>query len=259
MCLAATNLHDGPAPRGKTADVLDQTPGNYTVAATWSENANRATNAPFTIRNGAGGDVLELRRVNQELAPDDFMDNGSSWETLAIVAVTGDTLVVELSNAANGFVIADAIRIAPTMEAPLPPGVIVDDGGAGFATTAGWTPTPLVEGRGGDVQFAGLGDGSQIATWTFSGLMPGMYRVSATWSSHPNRATNAPYTIFDGMTSLGTVEVNQQLAPDDLSTLGSAWEDLMIVQITGSTLVVELSNLANGFVIADAIRVQPVA
>jgi hypothetical protein len=85
-----------------------------------------------------------------------------------------------------------------------------------------------------------------------------MYRVSATWSPHANRATDAPYTLFDGGNSLGTADVNQRLTPGDFSTLGSAWEDLMSVQITGNTLVVELSNAANGFVIADAVRVQPV-
>ena len=52
--------------------------------------------------------------------------------------------------------------------------------------------------------------------------------------------------------------VNQQLAPDDFSTLGSDWEDLMTVQITGDSLVVQLSNLADGFVVADAIRIQSV-
>jgi hypothetical protein len=233
------------------------TPGNYTVAATWSAHPNRATNAPFTILDGTGGSVLEIMRRDQQVAPDDFFDNGSNWENLAVVTITGNTLVVQLSNDANSFVIADAIRIEPTDEAPLPPGTIIDDSDTGFATTGEWLQS-LTEGRDGDVQFTGLGDGSRIATWTFTGLTAGMYRVSATWSTNPNRATNAPYTILDGMTSLGTVTVNQQLAPDDFSTLGSDWEDLMTVQITGDTLVVQLSNLADGFVVADAIRIQPV-
>ena len=62
--------------------------------------------------------MLELVRVNQELAPDDLADGGSNWEDLAIVTITGTDLVVELSNAANEYVIADAIRVAASTDAP---------------------------------------------------------------------------------------------------------------------------------------------
>ncbi|MEZ6146918.1 MAG: hypothetical protein R3B91_16170 [Planctomycetaceae bacterium] len=99
-----------------------------------------------------------------------------------------------------------------------------------------------------------------MATWTFSGLTAGDYRVSATWFEHPNRATNAGFVIRDGIGGpiLTTVMVDQTLAPNDFTTFGSYWEDLLTVTITGTDLVVELSNDANGFVIADALRVQPV-
>jgi hypothetical protein len=41
---------------------------------------------------------------------------------------------------------------------------------------------------------------------------------------------------------LGTVNVNQQLAPNDLSDAGVAWEDLGgLYTISGSTLVVRLT------------------
>jgi hypothetical protein len=257
------DLRYAPAGNGSqtaTWTFTGLTPGNYTVAATWSPHTNRATNAPYTIRDGVGGQVLEVVRVNQELAPDDFTANGSSWEHLTIVTITRGELVVELSNDANGYVIADAIRIARTTDTPaLPPGTIIDDGDGEFTTTEGWHVTPVMEGRDGDVRYTGFGDGSRIATWTFSGLAAGTYRVSTTWSAHANRAADAPYTLYDGVTPRGTVAINQQQAPDDFTTQGSSWEDLTEVVITGNTLVVELSNKANGFVIADAIRVQHVA
>src|SRR5262249_38248115 len=85
------------------------------------------------------------------------------------------------------------------------------------------------------------------------------YRVSATWLPHPNRATNAPYTVLDGTTALGTVPINQVLAPNDFSDAGGVWEDLGTFTISGATLVVRLSDAANGYVIADAIRIAAVS
>lgn len=236
-------------------------PGNYRVSATWSIHSNRATNAPYTIFDSVGGTVLNSALVNQELAPDDATFDGSTWEHLSVVTITGNTLVVELNNAANEFVIADAVMIEMTEAAPSPPMRIIDDGDAGFTLSEGWNKSPIGEGRQNDVRTAYRGDGSKVATWTFSGLSPGEYRVSATWSIHANRATNAPYSIFDGVggSLLGRVEVNQELSPDDFTADGSSWEDLMTVTITGDTLVVQLSNDANEYVIADAVRIELVA
>ena len=80
--------------------------------------------------------------------------------------------------------------------------------------------------------------------------------MSATWSILSNRATDAPYTILDGSNVLATVDVNQELVPDDFSDGGADWEDLGFFNMTGTTLVVELSDNANEYVIADAVRIE---
>ncbi len=236
------------------------TPGNYRVSATWLEHANRATDSPFTAFDAVGGGVLNSRKINQELAPDDFTADGSDWEDLFVVSVTGSTLVIELANAANQFVIADAIRLEPTAAAAS--AAIIDDGLAayapGFATVGTWTPSPTNFGRDSDLRHNFAGTGLDTATWTFSGLTPGDYAVSATWFAHANRATDAPYTILDGAVPLATVDVNQELAPDDFTEAGSAWENLLTVTITGTALSVQLSDDADQFVIADAIRIVSV-
>ena len=95
-----------------------------------------------------------------------------------------------------------------------------------------------------------------MATWTFTELQAGTYRVSATWIRHSNRATDAPYSVLDGANPLGTVLVNQELAPDDFSDAGAPWEALGEFTIIGSTLTVQLSDAANEYVIADAIRIE---
>ena len=237
------------------------TPGHYFVAATWLEHVNRATDAPFRILDGTGGAELAAVRINQELAPNDFFDAGSNWEQLAHVTITGTELVVELTDDANQYVIADAIRIERTdTPPPPPPSVIIDNGDAGFSTSAGWNPAATSIGHEGDLLHTSPGTGSRIATWTFTDLTPGMYRVSATWFAYTNRATNAPFTIRDGIAGpvLDTVLVNQQLAPNDFTDAGSDWEDLTTITITGNTLTVQLTNNANGYVIADAIRIESI-
>ena len=83
--------------------------GTYSVAATWLAGSNRATNAPFTVRDGAT--TLATLQLNQELAPDDFIDQSVGWENLGTFDVTGNTLIVQLNDDANEYVIADAVRI----------------------------------------------------------------------------------------------------------------------------------------------------
>ena len=61
---------------------------------------------------------------------------------------------------------------------------------------------------------------------------------------------------------LGQGFINQQVAANDLIDAGdiaspnSAWEQVAIVNVTGTSLLVELSNLSNGKVYADSIRIQ---
>ncbi len=225
----------------------------YLVSATWFEHPNRATNSPFTIFDGTGGPMLDTVLINQKEAPNDFTDLGSDWEQLAVVTITGTELVVQLTDDANGYVIADAIHIQLVDQFP---GRVIDNGDAGFSATAGWTPSPVSNGYEDDLLNAPTGDGSTIATWTFAGLVPGAYRVSTTWFAHPNRATDAPYTIYDGATPLVTIDLNQELAPDDATAFLGDWEFLDAVLIHSGTLTVELTNDANEFVIADAVRIE---
>jgi len=135
--------------------------------------------------------------------------------------------------------------------------LIVDDSGSGFSLNGNWTSAASTSAVQGEFRSAATGQGNDIATWTFQGLSPGHYQVDTTWVPFGNRATNAPYTIFSG-NSLQTVLVNQQQAPNDSSAAGVAWETLTTIEVTTGTLTVSLSNQANGFVIADAVRIARV-
>jgi hypothetical protein len=143
---------------------------------------------------------------------------------------------------------------------------IIDDGDVGFATPGGgWTSTGF-SAFGGDVLYNNPGGFAEVATWTFDlnslGLeTSGLYRVSATWPAQSNLATNVPYRLFNGSTSgslLGTVTIDQTLAPNDYNANGANWEYLGgPVLINSGMIAVEVNtNLANNFVFADAIRIE---
>jgi hypothetical protein len=251
------DVHFSAAGAGNTATwtLFGATPGVYLVSATWSEHANRATNAKFRIFDGSN--LRGLVGVDQQSAPlANKIESGTNFQDLGEFAIDGTTLEVKLADDANGYVIADAIRIERTGDLPPPstgPVTIIDDGDGEFGAP-GFTGPFVGQGFQNDVSFSAAGAGN-TATWTFSGLTQGsMYRVSATWTEHPNRATNAAYMI-DG----NAVVVNQELAPiSDVVVTGTDFQDLLVShQAASSTITVTLSDsTANDFVIADAVRIE---
>ncbi len=194
-------------------------PGHYRISATYRNDSNRVIAAPYTITDGTN--VLATATVNQQIQPSSLIDQGFSWTDLASIDVNSTTCVVMIKDTADQFlyVDADAIRLERTGElgaAPPPPPApaqvyYVDDRGQGWSCVGNWGFTSESIYFNGGHSFAINGGGADVCTWTFSGLAPGKYRVSATWRGDYNRATNSPFTIFDGANSLGLVIVNQQL------------------------------------------------
>ena len=202
--------------------------------------------------------MLQTVTVNQQLSPSGLLDQGTSWQQLGgDYTISGGTLVVRLSDQADpgGYLIADAVRIERVGGV-----VVANDSGTGFDSSPGWQ-SYAGAGYLTDMHFKQSGSGSETATWSFTGLAPGQYRVWTTWVPFSNRVTNAPYTILDGSMALQTVTVNQQLTPSGLLDQGTSWQQLGgDYTITGSTLVVRLSDQADpgGYLIADAVRIEQV-
>ena len=143
--------------------------------------------------------------------------------------------------------------------------LIIDNGDPGFRLGAGsdflsvWRDTRYFDD---DYHYHASGTGVNTVEWEFTDLTPGVYNVFATWYGGSNRATDAPFTA-DGGAVVQSVDVSQQVAPDDYTTPdGTHWEQLFSGGVTVSangTLVVELSDDANSYVVADAIMVQYVS
>jgi hypothetical protein len=93
----------------------------------------------------------------------------------------------------------------------------------------------------------GSGNGSAIANWIFNLPNPGNYEVYAWWSEHSNRASNAPYKISTG-TKDTIIKVNQK-------TNGGKWNLLGKFNFSNTDANISLSNNADGYVIADAVKI----
>ena len=230
-------------------------PGLYQVAASWTRGNQLASNARFAVQNGQM--PFTAVPVNQKLAPADFQDAGQGWKVLGMAyRITAKTMTVTLTDQANGAVAAGAVRIARVGFS----GAILGPGDPGFRLTGAKPAATLAQGQGLNV--ARLNSGGQ-ATWTFTGLVPGQYRISATWNDNPKGATSVAYTILDGTKALSTVTLNQRQAPADLTDAGRAWKDLgnlgTLYYIRSNTLVVSLSlGSLNGPVDLGPIRIERV-
>jgi len=90
------------------------------------------------------------------------------------------------------------------------------------------------------------------ATWTPNVAQAGLYQLYARWTAHPNRATNATYTVTHAAGSTD-IAVNQQAN-------GGIWNLLGSFNFSpGSAHGVTLTDEANGYVVADAIRLVPLS
>jgi len=264
--------------------------GDYTVYARWTSHPNRATDATYTISHAGGGESVT---VNQAL-------NGGEWVPLATYNLQSGTLTVTLNDQANGYVIADAIMVAPVDAEPNTATWSVNVPVPEFYDVyARWTAHPnrasdatyIVDHAGGTA-FVSVNQQQLGGQWQLLGnfnfdagnaiieltddangyviadavmLVPtsapqnqvvwdpelsgsAEYEVYARWTAHPNRATNATYTInhSGGNTD---VSVNQQAS-------GGAWNLLATATLTTDSTI-SLTDQADGYVIADAIRLVP--
>lgn len=113
---------------GATASwtLSSQTPGFYRVSVNWDEWPNRANDAPYSVLDGAT--ILDTVAIDQNQAPDDFLEGGVWWEDLGVYTLVGNTLTVRLSDLASPLlaypvrtlVIADAVRFERLAAVPIP-------------------------------------------------------------------------------------------------------------------------------------------
>jgi hypothetical protein len=135
---------------------------------------------------------------------------------------------------------------------------IIDNTSAtGYRTVSSgyWSTSGVGYSGGHQFEFGGTGG---YAEWTIGNLPAGEYRVFATWPEGTNRGTNVPYSVSDGSYGLGTVSVNQRLAPAAHAIAGGRnFQSLGSFSSVSGSLVVRVTNSSgDGRAIADAVRIE---
>jgi hypothetical protein len=130
------------------------------------------------------------------------------------------------------------------------PGRMQDNSEAGYAETgSGWKASNL--GFLANSRTHAKGTGANRATWTFTGLANGVYRVAATYPTNKQYASNVPFRL----NGVPVIPVSQQVPPNDVAFWGEgSLNDLGTAVVTNGTLTVELSDAANGTVVADGVK-----
>lgn len=240
--------------------VLMQQTGGEWSGANLSKDIDPSTPNEFTPANFVFG------------APDVYVDANGDRHILQInnsgeiVEYTFDTSENQFStqniNLARGNKVIDLLKItAPPV--PMAGGVdevIIDNGDAGYSLF-GTSDVSTADGFSGDFEVlggvSGARDGSSIASWEFTGLTAGNYRVSATWSPSANNSTSSVFVVNTGGATASQTRINQQRTPEDFTASGEFWQDLNTsVSVSDGTLTVLLGDDANGLSISDAIRIE---
>jgi len=139
------------------------------------------------------------------------------------------------------------------------PEIAVDNEESGFVAYGPGVKTSSVSGGyiGKNYVVMPAGAGENSGTWSFYDLAPGIeYKLSANWTAHSNRATNATYRV-QYETEGGTLDELRYTV--DQTSGGGEWQQLGVFTPGSTQLAVTLSNDANGYVIADAIKLEGAA
>jgi hypothetical protein len=214
------------------------TAGNYEVYAWWVASDNRATDAPYTINYEGGSDTV---RVSQRI-------KGGQWNYLGTYAFGIGTYSVVLSDDANEYVIADAIKISLEGTPRFYPFTISDNPYADYIGE--WMAWSNQTEYGNDFYYHPIGTGTNSATWTLAVPEAGNYNVYAWWAEGSNRTADAKYTVnYEGGSD--TITVCQQNRGGQWNYLGNYPFNV------GNYTVVLTDNATTGtYVIADAIKFE---
>ncbi|MBD8528170.1 hypothetical protein IFO71_20670 [Pseudoxanthomonas sp. CAU 1598] len=212
--------------------------GQYDVYGRWTAHSNRASNAAYRLQ-GLRGSLMAI--VDQRT-------DGARWNSLGTVTLSRDYPgSVELSDQANGYVIADAVRVQDrSLAGPYGSQLVDDTQGTTVGTWSNSTSAAGYFDQG--YRAAPAGTGSARFEWRLAAATEGEYRVYARWTSGKNRASNAPYAISH-VEGDSVIRVDQKVG-------GGRWVLLGTYRLDAQSRIV-LADDANGYVIADAIRVEP--
>lgn len=143
--------------------------------------------------------------------------------------------------------------------ADVPGDVVVDNDELGYQVVTGtWSAATGVAGyRGGNYRTAPAGTGGSAVRWRLPVPCDGVYEVQVSHTAHENRASDAPFTVtYVGGTKV--VRVDQRKA-GVTEPRGGSWVPLGRYRMSAGLTTIGLSNAADGFVVADAVRLRRIS
>ena len=141
---------------------------------------------------------------------------------------------------------------------PGTPQVVTASSASGFSTTGVWTTYTGGTGGAGTTALETAAGSGGTATWTFSGLTPGViYQVAVNWPSN-FVADDAQYTVHDANgVALASGLVNQYDAASTGVTADSVgFTSLGVFTATTTTMYVTMTGWQGGVMLADGVLVQ---
>lgn len=134
--------------------------------------------------------------------------------------------------------------------------IIVDNQSPNFISygSGGFNSTSSAGYIGDDYFTMPAGSGEIYAEWSTYDLSPGSeYELHANWTSHSNRGSNVTYQYV--YNDANGVQVTGQATVDQTQN-GGTWQLLATLNISDPAVTVRVDNNADGYVIADAIRLS---
>jgi sugar lactone lactonase YvrE len=229
--------------------------GTYDIAITYTASASLTTQLGLDLYDGVGHWIGQAK-VNEQVAPTDFTDQGVQWKRLGSFTLTNNIFHISTWNSAtDGAICISAIelRAVPMINDSDASGIKSADA---FSTTGTWTTNTSGAFGNSHVSSSTAGSGSSTATWSLP-VAAGSYELDATWVASSTLSTNVTYKIYDGATLLKSVSVNQRTAPSGVTDEGINWTSLGSFSITTQVTVTVTNSASDGQVCADAIRVRP--
>ncbi len=155
----------------------------------------------------------------------------------------------------------DSLSLITAAEPDVPGEVLVDNNQLGWTIEAGTWGTSAAGTQGAysaNYRHHPAGDGSAVVRWTPVVPVDGEYELQCSLLAFSNRATDAPFMITrrdqDGRSRTDLVRVDQR-TDGEWDVRGTRWKSLGRFRLArGLATSVSLTDDANGFVAADAIR-----
>lgn len=184
-----------------------------------------------------------------QIASDKTSPYGFSWDSAQTADGTAKLMAYAYDTAGNytaSSTVTVSIANGTSSGGGEPTTQTLDDPGATYVGS--WGTTSNFSGfYGAGYHAHAPGNGSHTATWQ-AAVPAGSYRVYARWTAYYNRASDAPYTISHAG-GQSTVKVSQKAN-------GAKW-NLLGTYTFGNTATIRLSSSPTGYVVADAIRLEP--